>query len=70
MSLGVTLRSRGALGAMASGRGVASTVTATPVPIPFTARTENVYERPFSRPLTTIDRALAVPPSFQSPWST
>ena len=64
-------RSRGANGAVTVVRGVASTVATAPGPMSFTARSENVYEVPFSRPLlTTTDRAVAVPASFQPLWST
>ena len=71
VSPGAAARSRGAVGAMAAARGVASTISAVPGPTgSFSARTENVYERPFSRSLTTTDRASAVPPSSQPSSST
>ena len=48
-SLGDAARFRGADGAISTPRGVACTVAIGPGPISFTARTENVYSRPFSR---------------------
>ena len=57
-------------GADGTPRGVASTVATAPGPVPFTARTERIYERALVSPLTKTDREAAAPALIQSPWST